>query len=280
MWHGDGQHCDGRVFSGTRLVVYMSDPKKRRSVSWAPKTRSTESQETNCSTRSTKIEKMFLGLHTCRFLDPKKQIPRKAWAIALRCVLPGVFPGPQETTFGPQETTDGITVAARERQRDLPAGFDSIRPHLRRPTQTRQRPFLLHVSSRASSLSPFRATPGVVDVASDAMMRGFPSCNRRAERTAPHHRPHHRRTSSSTIICLPHILLGMHCCHLHAASVPQTLLDRPLGSVPLCFARQQPNLARDRTPASVRINFDPYLSMAAGIGGGIWTSGVGYGEWY
>ena len=166
---------------------------------------------------------MFLGLHTCRFLDPKKQIPRKAWAIALRCVLPGVFPGPQETTFGPQETTDGITVAARERQRDLPAGFDSIRPHLRRPTQTRQRPFLLHVSSRASSLSPFRATPGVIDVASDAMMRGFPSCNRRAERTAPHHRPpppshlfiyHHLLASHP----LGHALLSL-TCRLGASNV-------------------------------------------------------------
>ena len=69
-----------------------------------------------------------VGLHTCRFLGAKKQIPHKAWAIALRCVPPGVFPGRQETTPGRQETIDGITsVAAPDNSWFHPLRFDSIR---------------------------------------------------------------------------------------------------------------------------------------------------------
>ena len=87
----------------------MSDPKKRRSVSWAPWTRSTESQETNLSTRSTKIEKFvsWAPIHVenglqetklplqqaqstavCFSLDPKKQ------ALDPKKQLTGPPPGP------------------------------------------------------------------------------------------------------------------------------------------------------------------------------------------
>ena len=46
-------------------------------------------------------------------------------------------------------------------------------------------------------------------------------------------------------------------------------LDRPHGSVPFCFVHHQTNLAPDRNPTSVGIDFDPYLIRVVDMGGGM-----------
>ena len=93
-------------FSGT--ATYMSDPKKRQSVSWAPDDSLDRSQETKSVDSFDKNGEFVSWSPYMSIFGPQETSCRSKHVQSTALV---VFPGTQETTLGPQETTAGITAA-------------------------------------------------------------------------------------------------------------------------------------------------------------------------
>ena len=121
----------------------MSDPKKRRSVSWAPVTRSTESQETNWSTRSTKNrEVVSWAPHMSKngLQETKLPLIARALCFSLEPKKQRLEPKKQQPGSPPWPGNDSASSTCFDSLR-FDSSSSAAPPLLRRPTPTR-RPIL------------------------------------------------------------------------------------------------------------------------------------------